>query len=361
LRKIVWCLPVIRIGGMAGRPVSAKPTLAAVASAARISVPTASKVLSGGTDVSAETRDRVIRIANELGYTRPGSPYARRDVTSRIRLVDLVMSNVDGTWANRVLSGVEYAATAAECDVVITIARPGRDWMSRLLRRPSEGAVVVLVDPTSAQLTGLQAAGIPVVLIDPMSRAPQTVASVGVTNWEGGRTAAEHLLALGHRRFGLIGGTRSHLYNRARIDGFTSALAEAHATIPDTRIGVGNWDRDAARDAALPILSAPDRPTAMFACSDFMALGIYDAAAELGLRIPDDLSVVGFDDVPEAEWAYPLLTTVRQPIHEMGAAALRMLLRLQSDPVGDGEAPRVELSTNLVVRRSTRAVVDARR
>jgi LacI family transcriptional regulator len=324
-----------------------------VASAASISVPTASKVLSGGTDVSAETRDRVIRIANELGYTRPGSPYARRDATSRIRLVDLVVSQVDGTWANRVLSGVEYAATAAECDVVITIARPGRDWMSRLLRRPSEGAVVVLVDPTSAQLAGLQIAGIPVVLIDPISRAPRTVASVGVTNWEGGHTAAVHLLELGHRHMGVIGGTRSHLYSRARIDGFTSALGEFGASLPAASIGVGNWDRETARDEARRILSTPDRPTAIFACSDFMALGVYDAAAELGIRIPDDLSVVGFDDVPEAEWAHPQLTTVRQPIHEMGAAALRILLRLQKEPVGDKDAPRVELSTELVVRGST--------
>jgi DNA-binding LacI/PurR family transcriptional regulator len=340
---------------MAGRPLSSKPTLAAVATAAGISVPTASKVLSGGTDVSIETRDRVIRIANELGYTRPVSPHARRDITSTVRLVDLVMSNVDGTWANRVLSGVEYAATAAECDVVITIARPGRDWMGRLLRRPSEGAVVVLVDPTSAQLLGLQAAGIPVVLIDPMSPAPQTVASVGVTNWQGGRTAAAHLVALGHRRLGVIGGTRSHLYSRARIDGFRSALSEAGIAVADEHVGAGDWDRAVARDAARAILDRSDRPTAIFACSDFMALGVYDAAAELGLRVPDDLSVVGFDDVPEAEWAHPGLTTVHQPIHEMGAAALRMLLRLQQEPgpLENTTAPRVELSTHLVVREST--------
>lgn len=340
---------------MPGRPPTSRPTLAAVATAARISVPTVSKVLSGGTDVSAETRDRVIRIANEMGYRRPGAPHSRRDVGSRVRLVDLVMSSVDGTWANHVLGGVEYAATAAECDVVITIARPGRDWMSRLLRRPSEGAVVVLVDPTSAQLTGLQAAGIPVVLIDPMSRAPREVASVGVTNWDGGHAAATHLLELGHRRMGVIGGTRSHLYSRARIDGFRSALTEADLSVPDRWIGAGDWDRETARDEARRILRGPDRPTALFACSDFMALGIYDAASELGLSIPDDLSIVGFDDVPEAGWAQPRLTTVHQPIHDMGAAALRMLLRLQQDPgvLGDASAPRVELATHLVVREST--------
>jgi DNA-binding LacI/PurR family transcriptional regulator len=341
---------------MSGRLPSAKPTLAMVAAAAKTSIPTVSKVLSGGTDVSSDTRQRVLRIAQDLGYTRPGSPHARRDITSRIRLVDLVMTNVDGTWANSVLSGVEYAATAAECDVVITIARPGRDWVSRLLRRPSEGAVVVLVDPTSDQLVALQTAGIPIVLIDPISRAPQSVASVGVTNWAGGRSAGEHLVALGHRRIGAIGGMRSHLYSQARIDGFRSALEEAGLSLDRDLVGVGNWERERARSEALRLLNREDRPTALFACSDFMALGIYDAAAELGISIPEDLSIVGFDDVPEAEWAHPQMTTVRQPIHQMGAAALRMLLRLQEQSTDlDMPASREELATQLLVRGSTAA------
>jgi len=339
---------------MAGRPSSSKPTLATVASAANISVPTVSKVLRGGTDVSLETRERVIRIAQELGYVRPGSLHAQRDITSRIRLVDLVVSNIEGTWANRVLSGVESAATAAECDVVITIARPGRDWVGRLLRRPSEGAVVVLVDPTSAQLVALHTAGIPVVMIDPMSRVPHSAGSVGVTNWEGGRSAAEHLLGLGHRTMGILGGTRSQLYSRARIDGFRSALADSDLVVPDHLVATANWNRDTARAAALRMLSASERPTAIFACSDIMALGVYDAAAEIGLRIPADLSVVGFDDVPEAEWASPQMTTVQQPIHEMGSAALRMLLRMQEQsPPASGWAPREEFATRLVFRRST--------
>ncbi|WP_121371992.1 LacI family DNA-binding transcriptional regulator [Frondihabitans australicus] len=340
---------------MPGRPTSTKPTLATVAKAAGVSVPTASKVLSGGTDVSAGTRDRVIRSAERVGYRRPGSRPARRGEASRIRLVDLVVSNIEGTWANGILSGVEYAATAAECDVVITIARPGRDWAARLLRRPSEGAVVVLVDPTSAQLAGLHAAGIPVVIIDPISRPPGSVPSVGVTNWQGGRDAALHLLERGHRRFGVIGGTRSHLYSRARIDGFRSALDESGVELPAAWTGVGDWDRETARGVAREILGGRQRPSALFACSDFMAVGAYEAAAELGLRIPDDLSIVGFDDVPEAEWARPQLTTVHQPIHEMGAAALRMLLRLQQEErVPEGApAPRIELATHLVVRGST--------
>lgn len=331
-----------------------RPTLATVAAAAGTSVPTASKVLRGGTDVSETTRQRVMQAAYELGYSRTGASWRAPVSAYHPALVDLVVSNIEGSWANRVLAGVERAATDVGSDVVITIARPDRDWVKRLLRRPSEGAIIVLVDPTPVQLGVLRAGAVPLVLIDPMSTPPDDFASVGVTNWEGGRSAAEHLVSLGHRRFAVVGGARSHLYSKARIDGFRSAVSEAGGAIPGRLIAHGNWDRAKAREEALGLLRSTERPTAMFACSDLMALGICDAARELGLRVPDDLSVVGFDDLPEAEWASPALTTVQQPIAEMGAAALRMLLRVGSrDPSTGARTPREELATRLVVRDST--------
>lgn len=339
-----------------------RPTLATVAATAGTSVPTVSKVLRGGTDVSEVTRHRVMQAAYELGYSKTRTAWETPVSPYRPGLVDLVVSNIEGTWANRVLAGVERATTDIGSDVVITIARADRDWVKRLLRRPSEGAVIVLVDPTPVQLGILRAGGVPLVLIDPMSTPPPDFASVGVTNWEGGRSAAEHLLALGHRRFGVIGGARSHLYSKARIDGFRSAVSHAGGSIPTRFIAHGNWDRASGRAESFELLDSPERPTAMFACSDLMALGIYDAARELGLRIPRDLSVVGFDDVPEAEWASPALTTVQQPIAEMGAAALRMLLRVGSynSSAGARAAPREELATGLVIRDSTGPPVDER-
>jgi LacI family transcriptional regulator len=184
-----------------------------------------------------------------------------------------------------------------------------------------------------------------------MSRPPASVPSVGVTNWEGGRTAAEHLLSLGHRRFAAIGGEPSHLYSRARLDGFASGVTSGGAPAP--AVGHGDWRREDAAAVALELLQGPERPTAVFACSDLMGMGVYDAARRLGLRIPLDLSVVGFDDIPEAEWASPPLTTVRQPIAELGAAAVRMLLRTRTARTED--APKEELGTRLIVRASTAA------
>ncbi|GAA2752302.1 LacI family DNA-binding transcriptional regulator [Amnibacterium kyonggiense] len=328
------------------RDRTARRTLADVAVLAGTSVPTVSKVLRGGTDVSLRTRRAVMAAVEEAGYVPRHGARLRE---SGAALIDFVLSDVHGSWVHEALGGVEGAATAADHDVVLTIARRDGAWVQRVLRHRSAGAVITLVDPTTAQLEVLHAAGKPFVLMDPMSRAPGYAASVGVSNWEGGRSAAEHLLRLGHRRFAAIGGGRTHLYSQARLDGFRSGVA----AVPDgTVVAVdwADWRRHDARAAAAPILARPDRPTAMFACSDLMAIGIADAARELGLRVPEDLSIVGFDDLPEAGWATPPLTTVRQPISELGAAAVRMLLQ---EPNGSPTARRVELATSLVIRDST--------
>lgn len=334
-------------------------TLSAVATAAGTSIPTVSKVLRGGTDVSQVTRDRVFEAAQTVGYVRRGTSVRPTDVSRSepLQLIDLVVNHVAGTWPNSVLTGVEDAASAANVDVVITLARGAADWVPRLLRRPSLGAIIVLVDPSRAQFAALQTAGVPIVMVDPMSHPQVNVPSVGVTNWDGGRCAAEHLLALGHTNVGILGGGRLHQYSQARIDGFRTAFETAGVPRPE-QVSFADWNRTQAREEALRMLSNADsRPTAVFACSDVMALGVYDAARELELSIPTNLSVVGFDDVPEAQWATPQMTTVHQPLAEMGAAAVNVLLQLRAGASGKKpvQYPRLDLATKLVVRESTAA------
>ena len=255
---------------------------------------------------------------------------------------------------NRVLTGVEYEAAAAGLDVVITLARDNHDWASRVLRRRSAGAVVVLVDPSSSQFKALSAAGIPVVLIDPMSRPPDDAVSIGLANWDGGRMAAEHLFALGHTRTGIVAGGRSHLYSRARVDGFRAAAEAAAPGDAAISVAHGNWDREQAEAATHSLFDRDPAITGVFACSDTMALGVYDALAARDLRVPADVSVVGFDDRPEAQWATPPLTTVRQPSAEMGATAVKRLLEIaRADRNELKSRSRLELSTNLVIRAST--------
>jgi DNA-binding LacI/PurR family transcriptional regulator len=342
---------------MSPRPAGTRPTLALVAEAAGTSVPTVSKVLRGGTDVSAETRARVMDAVQAVGYMRkPGSKVETApDDTGPSDFIDLVVTHFEGSWANLVLAGVGREAAAAGLDVVLTLADdPDVDWVSKVLRRRTIGTVVALVDPTSRQFNTLTAAGVPVVLVESQSTPPPGAAKVGVANWDGGRLAAEHLLLLGHRRLGVIAGHARHIYSRARVDGFRAAADTSNLGRAKVSVAYGAWETDRAAAATHELLDADPRITGIFACSDPMALGVYAALAERGLRIPDDVSVVGFDDLPEAHWISPTLTTIRQPTTELGAAAVKLLLDLAK---GDDSTvrlqTRMELTTELVARASS--------
>lgn len=343
---------------MSPRPVGSRPTLSLVAKTAGTSVPTVSKVLRGGTDVSAETRAKVMEAVQAVGYTRRAGAKTEsvRDESGLSNVLDLVVTHFEGSWANLVIAGVGREAAAAGIDVVLTLAEPHSDWVSRVLRRRTIGTIGTLVDPTSRQFNALSAAGVPVVLIDPMSTPPSGVASVGVANWEGGRMAAEHLLSLGHGRMGIVAGHARHLYSRARVDGFRAAADTAAAGGTTVSVAYGGWNRAKAETATHTLLDGDPGITAVFACADTMALGVYDALGARGLRIPQDISVIGFDDLPEAQYISPGLTTVRQPSTELGAAAVKLLLELSRSENGGARSPaRMELTTELVVRASTAA------
>lgn len=341
---------------MSPRPAGSRPTLSLVAKTAGTSVPTVSKVLRGGTDVSAETRAKVMDAVQAVGYTRrTGSKIENvRDESGLSNVLDLVVTHLEGSWANLVIAGVGREAAAAGLDVVLTLAEPDTDWVSRVLRRRTVGTIGTLVDPASRQFNALSAAGVPVVLIDPMSAPPSGVASIGVANWDGGRMAAEHLVSLGHTRMGVVAGHARHLFSRARVDGFRAAADAASAGGATVSVAYGGWNRAKAVTATHTLLDGDPGITGIFACTDSMALGIYDALEARGLRIPQDLSVVGFDDLPEAQYISPGLTTVRQPTTELGATAVKLLIELSRSEDGGTRPPaRMELATELVVRAST--------
>ncbi|MEU9664007.1 LacI family DNA-binding transcriptional regulator [Streptomyces bobili] len=334
--------------------MAAGPTLAVVAREAGVSVPTASKVVNGREDVAPETRRRVTEALDRLGYVRR----PRFDPAKPPRLVDLVVHSLASSWTGAVLHGVEEAAHDAGLDVVVSAAlsrtragRPQRDWLDRLTARGSAGVLFNLAELTETHYLWLQQHRIPYVMIDPVVEPPPGVVSVGAANWQGGVTATEHLLALGHERIAVIAGTRRRMCSTARVAGYRSALASAGVGHRPEYIRHGGFDESVARHRMRELLDLPKPPTAVFVCSDRMALGVYEALAERGLRVPDDISVVGFDDLPESRWSTPALTTVRQPLAEMAATALRLLVRMM-----DGERPegtRTELSTRLVERAST--------
>ncbi|MBZ9642421.1 LacI family DNA-binding transcriptional regulator [Streptomyces sp. PSKA30] len=342
------------MGRTASASAPAGPTLAVVAREAGVSVPTASKVVNGREDVAPETRRRVTEALDRLGYVRR----PRFDAAKAPRLVDLVVHSLDSSWSGAVLQGVEQAAHDAGLDVVVSAGlarsrsgRPERGWLDKLTARGSAGVLFNLAELTEPQYAWLAQHRIPFVMIDPAHEPPPGVVSVGAANWQGGVTATEHLLSLGHERIAVIAGHRRTMCSSARIAGYRSALASAGLRHRPEYVRHAGFDEAVARGRMRELLDLPEPPTAVVVCSDRMALGVYDAVAERGLRIPDDVSVVGFDDLPEARWASPPLTTVRQPISEMAATALRLLVRMMA---GDRpESTRTELSTRLVERSST--------
>ncbi|MEU2052657.1 LacI family DNA-binding transcriptional regulator [Streptomyces bungoensis] len=336
--------------------VAAGPTLAVVAREAGVSVPTASKVVNGREDVAPETRRRVTEALDRLGYVRR----PRFDAAKASGLVDLVVHALDSSWSGAVLHGVEEAAYEAGLEVVVSAGpnrtrgdRPHRGWLDRLTARGSSGVLFDLAELSHAQYAWLEHHRIPFVMIDPVHEPPAGVVSVGAADWQGGVSATEHLLGLGHTRIAVIAGPRRRTCSTARVAGYRSALASAGVRRRAGYERYAGFDDRTARLRTHELLDLPEPPTAVFVCSDRMALGTYRALAERGLRVPHDVSVVGFDDLPEARWATPALTTVRRPLGEMAATALRLLVRM-----AHGERPegtRTELSTRLVHRSSTAA------
>jgi LacI family transcriptional regulator len=313
-------------------------------------VPTVSRVVNGRSDVSPSTRERVEELLRLHGYR--GRP-ARPRTTSG--LIDLVFRDLDSPWAVEIIRGVEEVAHATGFGTVVSaVHRQGASaaqWLQNVRSRATDGVILVTSDldvPPGPELRRLEVA---TVVIDPVGLPALDVPTIGATNWTGGLSATEHLLGLGHRRIGFVAGPRGLLCSRARLDGYRAALDSAGIAPDATLIRDGDFTHQSGFDGGTALLDLSDPPTAVFAASDQMAFGVYEAARQHGLRVPDDISVVGFDDLPEVRWSSPPLTTVRQPLSEMGALAARTLQRLAAGETL--ESPRLELATTLMVRGST--------
>jgi DNA-binding LacI/PurR family transcriptional regulator len=327
-------------------------TIAEIARLAGVSAPTVSKVVNGHSQVAAQTRALVERVLNEQGY-RP-----RGKAAKPAALLELVFHELAGVYPNEIITGVEAVARQHQLAVVVSESQgrqtPGRGWIEGVLARRPTGVIAVFSDPSAEQRAQLSRRGIPLVVLDPTGVPGDDVPSVGATNWNGGLSATRHLLELGHRRIAVITGPPWALCSRARLDGYRAALDAAGVPVDSALVRQGAFQIVDGLTHTADLLRLADPPTAVFALNDGMAIGVYQAASVAGLRIPDDLSVVGFDDYPLDEWLVPPLTTVRQPLRDMGAAAARMAVDLAG-----GVAPRanrLELATELEVRRSTAPV-----
>lgn len=335
------------------RPMRSRPnrgtTIAFIAEQTGVSVPTVSKVINGRSDVSSETRRRVEAAIIEHGYQR-----APRSL-GRSSLIEVIFHEFESEWALEIVRGVERVAVRHHLAVVLTEMQgrrtPGRGWIEGVLARRPTGVIAVFSDLSATMREQLRSRGIPLVILDPAGEPLHETPSIGATNWNGGLAATRHLLGLGHRRIAVIGGPERILCSRARMDGFRAAMDAAGVPIDPELTSHGPFQAAEGVRRGRALLRRPNPPTAIIAGNDLQALGVYQAAREARLHIPEDLSVVGFDDLPVAQWVGPPLTTVRQPLIEMAVAAAELVLTLAR-----GEQPvltRVELATELVVREST--------
>jgi LacI family xylobiose transport system transcriptional regulator len=330
--------------------VPARARLARVADEAGVSISTVSKVLNGRSDVSPGTRSRVEALLDAHSYRRRGE-------RSSSTYLELVFHEIESAWSTQIIQGVEAVARAHGMSVVLTLSgdhrSPGPEWVTGVLGRRPAGVVLVLSGLAEEQQRRLRAADIPFAIIDPSGDPAPDVPSVGSANWMGGVLATRHLLEEGHTRIGVITGPADMMCSRARLDGFRSAMGSAGVPVDESLIRFGDFHVPGGRDHALELLSSASPPTALFAGSDLQALGVLEAARMRGVRVPEDLSLVGYDDLPIAEWTSPPLTTVHQPLRLMGEEATRLVLRLRD---GGTTQLRMDLATSLVVRGSTARV-----
>lgn len=322
-----------------------RATLSFVASEAGVSVSTVSKVLNGHGGVSDAKRAEIEELLSQHGYARRGQGGA---------LIELVFSLIDNIWAIETIVGVERVARQAGLSVVLTQSgdhhAPAKDWIDGVTRRRPVGVILMFSDLPPEHKQQLTNRGIPFVIIDPAGNPAPDVASVGTANWTGGHSATQHLIKLGHQRIALVSGPDDMLCSTARHSGYRAALESAGIPYRPEYVLPGEFHYEDGLAAGRKLLTMADRPTAIFAGNDLQAIGVYEAAREQGLAIPDDLSVVGFDDLKITQWTGPPLTTVRAQLTEMAEEAARLVLRLREGPVDN---PRIYLDTRLIIRDST--------
>jgi LacI family transcriptional regulator, xylobiose transport system transcriptional regulator len=305
-------------------------------------------VINGQSGVALSTRRRVEAVIRERGYRRAASG-------SPAPILELVFHALESLWALEIIRGVEEAARQHQLAVVLTEMQgrltPGRAWTEQVLARRPAGVIAVFSELTVQQQFQLATRSIPLVVLDPTGEPLHQTPSVGATNWSGGLAATRHLLELGHTRIAMVCGPTKWPCCRARLDGYRAAMDAAGVPADPRLVRVSTLYFEGGLRDGRELLNLPDPPTAIFTANDLQALGVYEAARQAGLHIPGELSVVGFDDLAFTQWTGPPITTVRQPLAQMGRTAAELVIA-----IANGRPPennRVELATNLVVRQST--------
>jgi LacI family transcriptional regulator len=337
---------------MAKKAVPSKVTIVEVAEKAGVSLGTVSRVMNNDSHVAPETRERVSAVMREMGYV--ANRQARGLKGSRTNVIGVLAPDLGTGYIGEILHGIDAELALHRFDLMLftthRTAIKEANYVANMVQGMVDGLLVVL-PRNPADYTGtLTSRNFPFVLIDHQGTGNPCPA-VGATNWQGGYNATEYLIKLGHKRIGFITGSMDLGAAIDRLEGYKSALQVHHMPYDPQLIYEGTFFQPDGYAGGSALLNLKDPPTAIYASNDVMAMGAMDAIRSRGLRIPEDVSIIGFDDIPQAAMVRPALTTVRQPLEEMGRLATQMLIDQLKNP--EKEIGRIELPTQLIIRDST--------
>ena len=329
-------------------------TIEDVAREADVSTATVSRVMNGNDGVRDKTRQKVLDTAKRLGYVV--NQQAKRLAGGHSNVIGLMVREVVTGYVGEIIRGIDEMLAEFDYDLMLhTTHRKGTDEASHVMsltRSLADGLLLVLPREPGNYLQTLRQLQFPHVLIDHIGLNDGSPA-VSATNRKGAFEGTRYLIALGHRQIGFITGDMSLGCSRERLDGYREALQAADISVDPTLICKGTFHQPEGYICARTLLQLPNPPTAIFASNDVMAFGVMEAARDLGLRIPDDVSIIGFDDIPQSSSVNPPLTTVKQPLQEMGRVATQVLMECVRE--GRPCQTLTELPTELVIRQSCAA------
>lgn len=331
-------------------------TIVDVAREAGVSYSTVSRVVNNNAHVLPETREKVLNAMMRLGYVV--NQQARSLRGGRSQVIGLLVPDVGNNYVGQIIRGIDAELAAHQYDLMLytTHRRKIKEsaYVATIARGMADGLLLLL--PTNAReyMETLQQQQFPHVLIDYQHVDNALTSTVQSTNFQGAYEATHYLINLGHWRIAYIIGSQEMHCSLDRLAGYRAALADAGLPEDPDLIYAGDFFRPPGYAAANHFLSLEEPPTAIFAANDASAFGVMDGVQQHALRVPEDISVIGFDDILEAGHVHPGLTTVRQPLEAMGRTAAQLLLKRLNNPDLPGE--RVEMATELVIRESCASV-----
>ena len=332
-----------------GQDGTRKIKVGEIADLAGVSASTVSKVINGRSGISEHTRGLVERVLLEHGYSKPL-------VSTKLSpTIELVVEYIEHNGTMELIKYASYWAQQAGLAITVTQTERGdatESCFRGIIDRNPQGVILQQMDGHNEQAKRLlRTRDIPVVVIDPIDTVDDDVMSVAIDNWTAGYQAGKHLIGLGHRRIGVIRGLLAMQTALARFNGFTAALFQAGIELPGQYVRDGDYfPAEISYKAACELLELPEPPTAIFCCNDLSAVNTYRAARQHGLRLPDDLSVMGFDDIFPAEYLKPSLTSVHQPFSQIAQRAVQLIIDTRA---GEGVEQHVIFPTHVVAREST--------